>query len=219
MQRLAMQASQILTSTDFTVADRKFPVMVMLEASLKNVVVRRATNVRFRRKFKPSTNEQKAGRGRPTTKGDVIRPLARVHKGKLITSSEADRVETWEQILGVEQDAQALKMLARVWCDVEMVEQKTWSETQKALNKTQSWTVCVVKHPNYDVPMIILFNVPLTGQQANRVMRGRWGVEQLPLVVKQLLGLHRMFVHESEMRFRLPELGFVAGLLLSDQAR
>ena len=38
MQRLAMQASQILTSTDFTVADRKFPVMVMLEAGLKGCV-------------------------------------------------------------------------------------------------------------------------------------------------------------------------------------
>ena len=211
MQRLAVQASQILTSTDLIVADRKFPVMVMLEAGLKNVVVRRATNITLRRVFIAS-EVQKTGRGRPRSKGAIIRPLARVYKGKELPGSEPDCIQTWEQTVGVGHEV--LKMEARVWQNVEMIEQKTWSQTQKELNKTQSWVVCVVKHPNYDVPIVILFNVELTGQEASRVMCGRWGVEQLPLVSKQLLGLHRMFVHESEMRFRLPELGFIAGSLL-----
>jgi hypothetical protein len=62
--------------------------------------------------------------------------------------------------------------------------------------------------------MVILLNVALSPEHAYTIMRGRWGIEQMPLVAKQLLGGHRMFVFENEMRFRLPELIFVAASIL-----
>ncbi len=82
------------------------------------------------------------------------------------------------------------------------------------MNVDQKWLVVVVKHPDYAVPMVILLNLELSLEDAYRAMRGRWGVEQLPLVSKQLLGGHRMFVFEEELCFRLPELTFLAASTL-----
>ena len=215
MKRLAEKSIGLLCADDLVVADRKFPVIMMLEAGVKNVVVRRATNLTLRRVFiKDEPEDVRRRRGRPRNKGELIRPLARVHKGHQIAASNPDSFETWEQRIGVGEKTRVLKLEARVWQNVVLIEQKGWSQEQKELNSSQTWTVCVVKHPDYEVPMVLLFNVALTSKEANKVMRGRWGVEQLPLVTKQLLGLHRMFVHSDEMRFRLPEVGFIAGSLL-----
>ncbi|MBV7326654.1 hypothetical protein KFU94_00040 [Chloroflexi bacterium TSY] len=46
----------------------------------------------------------------------------------------------------------------------------------------------------------------------------RWPVEHPPLASKQMIGLHRQFVHADEACFRLPELGLLAGNLLSHLA-
>jgi hypothetical protein len=98
--------------------------------------------------------------------------------------------------------------MSRDWRNVVLTEQVGWSAERKALNAKQQWKVVVVKHPDYLVPMVILLNLELSPVEAYTAMGGRWGVEQLPLVSKQFLGGHRMFVFESEMCFRLPELTF-----------
>ncbi len=43
----------------------------------------------------------------------------------------------------------------------------------------------------------------------------RWPVEQIPLVAKQMLGLHRQFVFAPESCQRLPELAMLVGNVLS----
>ena len=45
--------------------------------------------------------------------------------------------------------------------------------------------------------------------------RDRWPVEQVPLVAKQMLGLHRQFVFAPESCQRLPELAMLVGNVLS----
>jgi hypothetical protein len=206
MKLLCEQSQAFCDENDVVTADRKFPVMVMLEAGIKNVVVRRATNFTVRRVLKADEVETKK-RGRPRKQGEVIRPLARIHKGRVIAASQADEVKSWV-------DSKGRVLEARLWRDVVLTEQKDWSETRKTLNAAQKWLVIVVKHPDYTVPMVILLNLELSVEDAYRVMRGRWGVEQLPLVSKQLLGGHRMFVFEREMCFRLPELTFLAASAL-----
>jgi hypothetical protein len=191
MQRICEQSKAFLEQTDVVTADRKFPVMVMLEAGMQHVVVRRATNFTVRRALNTEDTKLKK-RGRPRQQGVVIRPLERMHKGKVIAASQADEVKTWF-------DAQGRLLEARMWRDVVLTEQKGWSVERKALNAKQRWIVVVVKHPDYAIPMVILLNLELTAQEAYAVMRGRWGVEQLPLVSKQLLGGSRMFVFEAEM--------------------
>jgi hypothetical protein len=208
MRELCEQGLAYLGEQDVVTADRKFPVMVMLEAGMKKVVVRRASNFTVRRVLKPEKCEaMKAARGRPRKHGELIRPLARTYKGKVHAASESDETHTWT-------DHQGHPLVANLWRNVVLPEQAHWSKERKVLNQQQAWLVLVVKHPKYPLPMVILLNVALSPEHAYTIMRRRWGIEQMPLVAKQLLGGHRMFVFENEMRFRLPELIFVAASIL-----
>jgi hypothetical protein len=38
----------------------------------------------------------------------------------------------------------------------------------------------VIQHPLYDTPLVVLLNLDLEPAQAYQVVRGRWGVEQVP---------------------------------------
>jgi hypothetical protein len=206
MRRICEKSLAYLSSDDLVTADRKFPIMVMLESGIKNVVIRRATNFTVRRVLDTTIRIIKT-RGRPRKRGELIRPLPRMHKGVIHSASIPDQTSSWT-------DSQARVLEAQVWDNVVLTEQAGWSESRKALNAVQTWRVVVVKHPDYVVPMVILLNLVLSPLEAYTAMRGRWGVEQLPLISKQLLGGHRMFVFESEMCFRLPELTFLAASIL-----
>jgi hypothetical protein len=206
MQRICEQSLGYLSSDDLVTADRKFPIMVMLESGIKNAVVRRATNFTVRRVLDSSLRSDKT-RGRPRKRGELIRPLTRIHKGVVHHASTPDETSTWT-------DSQGKVLSAQVWNNVVLTEQVGWSDKRKALNASQHWRVVVVKHPDYAVSMVILLNLVLSPLEAYTAIRGRWGVEQLPLVSKQLLGGHRMFVSENEMCFRLPELTFLAASIL-----
>ena len=52
-------------------------------------------------------------------------------------------------------------------------------------------------------------------ETAYLIYRDRWPVEQAPLAAKQMIGLHRHFVFAPEACFRLPELGLLAGAILT----
>jgi hypothetical protein len=58
-------------------------------------------------------------------------------------------------------------------------------------------------------------NLALAPQTAYLIYRDRWPVEQAPLAAKQMIGLHRHFVFAPETCFRLPELGLLAGAILT----
>jgi hypothetical protein len=207
MEQACKKAKEFVLKTDILTADRKFPVMVMLEGGIQNVVIRRATNFTVTRALTEKDKNEKSI-GRPRKQGAVIRPLERSHKKKVHPASEPDEVQTWT-------DEHGNKLEAKIWRNVVLTVQRTWSEERKALNMAQNWIVMVITHPKYPVPMVVLMNVELTGEEASRVTRGRWGVEQMPLVSKQLLGGHRMYVSEEEMCFRLPELTFLAANILT----
>ncbi|MCW1971033.1 MAG: hypothetical protein KIH69_023230 [Anaerolineae bacterium] len=97
--------------------------------------------------------------------------------------------------------------------------QKTWGETEAKLNREQRWTLMAIQHPDFELPLImIVANVLLTPEQTYTVFKSRWGVEQPPLVSKQLLGAHRQFVHDAQMCFRLPELSLVAEAIVTYSA-
>jgi hypothetical protein len=181
--------------------------MFMIEKGIKNILVRRQTNITARRAL-PEAEEGQNKVGRPPKHGSYVRPLARKYKGKEIPATEPDERHEW-------QDEAKNQMQASVWKQVVLQPQKGWTEERKALNLKQKWVILLVKHPKYPEPMIILMNVDLTPKESCTVMRGRWSVEQLPLVAKQTLGGHRMFVHNKEMVFRLPELFFVSATLLT----
>ena len=93
--------------------------------------------------------------------------------------------------------------------------QKNWSDEDFDLIHSVTWTAFVIEHPKFDDPMIVLSTVDLAAPQVNQVVKFRWGIEQPPLVAKQLLGLHRQFVWGPQMRFRYPELSLLAAGILT----
>jgi hypothetical protein len=91
MEQLCELSGKILNDKDLVVADRKFPVMYMIEKGIKNVVTRRQTNITARR-VAPEIPEGQTKVGRPAVYGGYVRPLARTRKGKEIPATEPDEV-------------------------------------------------------------------------------------------------------------------------------
>jgi hypothetical protein len=198
MKRLARAASTLVSEQDLITADRGFSPIMLLSAGHPHVVVRRPQNLTMRRADPPAY----AGRGRKPVQGEIVRPLARRRKDKLIPATLPDAEQDWEVV----EHGHTLQLSAQLWLNLRLPPQTNWTQAQRHLGQRTTWTVMVIHHPAFDQPLVVLLNLDLDPPQAYQVVRGRWGVEQPPLGAKQLLGAHRQFVYAPDMRFRLPEL-------------
>jgi hypothetical protein len=208
MKALAKEAAEQLSQQDVVTADRKFSPLTLLKAGCQHLVLRRPKNMTMRRASPPAY----AGRGRPATRGEVVRPLPRRYKGREIPACAPDATCRWED---TRVDGTIFTLEAKLWRQVVLPAQTHWTISDQKLMSKTVWTVVVIQHPDFDEPMVVLMNVALNPQQAYRVVRSRWGIEQPPLVAKQLLGMHRQFVWAADMRFRLPELSLIAAGILT----
>jgi hypothetical protein len=188
-------------------ADRKFLAMVMVRHGLGQIVKRVQKNAIFRRELP----ESQIGRGRRRLRGEVVRPLPRRVKGKLIDASLPDEQVSWQEL----EQGKLVTITTSIWRRVHLHEQLSWDDETRALSNKTLWTVYAIHHPSFDEPMLVITNAAFTPREAYQIAHGRWGVEQPPLVAKQLLGLHRQNVWSDEMRYRLPELGFIAAGILT----
>jgi hypothetical protein len=207
MARLAREAALALAEPAIITADRKFSPLTLLRAGLRRVVLRRPKNMTMRRADPPAYG----GHGRRPTYGPVVRPLPRAGRKRLLPATPPDTECDWTQL----EHGRTVHLHAQIWFNLRLPIQKKWSPAERDLARRTPWTVMVIRHPAYDTPLVVLLNLDLEPAQAYHVVRGRWGVEQVPLVAKQLLGAHRQFVHADDMRFRLPELAIVAAGLLT----
>jgi len=178
------------------VLDAGFGVALLQEEGATRYVVRLAKNGTFRRATPPAY----VGRGRPATRGQVVRPLPRAYKGRAIAATPPDRGETWEE------DGTILR--AEVWAD--LVLPKAEAEAGAS-----TFTVVAVYDPRYHEPLLLASPLPVGAPVLRALYRDRWPVEQLPLAAKQMLGAARAFVHAPETCQRLPELALLAGAILS----
>lgn len=208
MAALAKQAAQQVSQQDVVTADRKFSPKTLLQAGCPHLVLPRPTNLTMRRAHPPAY----AGRGRPATRGEVVRPLPRCYKGRQIPATPPDATCRWQD---TRSDGTLVTLQAHLWREVVLPAQAHWTIADRRLMAKTAWTVVVIHHPDFAEPMVVLMNVDLTPQHAHQVVRGRWGIEQPPLVAKQLLGVHRQFVWAPDMRFRWPELSLVAAGILT----
>ena len=153
-----------------------------------------AKNAAFRRAAPPPYG----GRGRPPTRGAVVRPLPRAHRGHAIPATPPDRVETWHE------DGRLLR--AEVWADLVRPDAGADSPIFAAV---------AIHDPRHREPLLLATPLALPARAVRDLYRDRWPVEQLPLAAKQLLGAARQFVHAPETCQRLPELALLAGAVLS----
>jgi hypothetical protein len=183
-----------LTPEDVLVVDRAFGVALLQAEQVpawaarlpKHFIARRATPPPYR------------GRGRPPTRGVIVRPLARRRQGKLLAATPPDAVTTWEE------DGRVLR--AEQWTDLVLPD---------AAPGASGFQVVAVHDPRYRTPLLVATSLPLAPREVRELYRDRWPVEQVPLSAKQLLGAARQFVSAPETCQRLPALALIAGAVLA----
>ena len=198
-ERLLVRAAvQQCEEDDALVLDAGFGLALLQEEGATRYVVRCAKNSTFRRATPPPYG----GRGRPATRGTLVRPLPRTYKGQAIPATPPDRTETWEE--------DGVRVRAEVWADLVLTTVEAGAET-----KVPTFSVVALHDPRYREPLLLASPLPITARMLRDLYRDRWPVEQVPLAAKQMVGAARAFVHAPETCQRLPELALLAGAILS----
>lgn len=191
---LVGEAVRQCAAEEVLVLDAGFGVALLQAAGATRFVVRLARNSTFRRATPPPYG----GRGRPASRGALVRPLPRTYRRRAIPATPPDRVATWHE--------DALLLRAEVWHDLVLADADADSPT---------FAVVAIHDPRHRDPLLLATPLALTPREARDCYRDRWPVEQLPLAAKQMVGAARQFVHAPETCQRLPELALLAGAVLS----
>lgn len=194
------QVAQSSVALEINVMDAGFTLSELQEKQVKQVVLRLAKNCTARRNYRPLPLK----RGRPAEFGELIRPLARTHRGQRIAATaSADDSGEFSQ--------QGRLIHYRAWHQLVLSEKKP-SPTH------QTFSLYVYSDPLYTNPLVLATDLAITAHNVYLVYLDRWPVEHPPLAAKQLMGLHRQFVFADEARYRLPELALLTGNLLAHVA-
>src|SRR5437660_9540745 len=89
------------------------------------------------------------GRGRPPTRGPIVRPLPRTYRGRTIPATPPDRTETWAEDGGV--------LRAEVWTDLVRPDAAPDSDEPPI-------TVVAVHDPRYREPLLLASPLTLSPQ-------------------------------------------------------
>lgn len=181
------------------VIDAGFSTDELLESGIPRFALRSASNCTARRNTLPDPKEL----GRPAEYGEIVRPLARTYKGNEIAATKADTDGKFVY--------QKRTIKYEAWHDLV-------TTSTKVDRNNGTFSIYVFDDPHYQKPMVITIHMSLSPKSIYLFYKERWPVEHPPLVAKQMIGLHRQFVFNDEACFRLPELGLLAGNILSHLA-
>lgn len=195
-QKALKWAGKHLADHEVLVFDAGAHIRDMESASVKGYVLRQAANCTARRNLLP----EYGGRGRRPQYGQRIRPLPRQGKDQRIAATPPD----WETSFEV--DGRTIR--AQSWQNLVRSELK--------VDPTQStFSIGVFFDPLYTHPLVLATDLCLQPLSLLSLYQDRWPVEQIPLVTKQMLGLHRQFVFAPDSCHRLLELAMLVGNILS----
>jgi hypothetical protein len=189
------QVAAQLAPDEAVVVDRGFWLGQVHTAEVPRWVSRVPRNFTARR----VTPRAYGGRGRPPSRGALVRPLARTYQGRTVAATPPDRTETLELA--------GRSVQAEIWTGLCLPEARTTA-------RSAPFQCVVVRDPAYADPWVLTTNLPLAAADVLAFYHDRWPIEQVPLTAKQLLGAHRQFVFADAARQRLPELALLAGSLL-----
>jgi hypothetical protein len=192
---LVRAAVQAAAADDALVFDAGFEIRQLQEAGATRYVVRAAKNVTARRVDLPTY----PGRGRPYTRGELIRPLARTYRDHTLDATSPDHVITWQEGDAV--------IRAEWWDDLVLPDAPVVG--------APPFRIVVVHDPRWTEPLVLATTLPISARALRDLYLDRWPVEQLPLAAKQMLGAARAFVSAPETCQRLPEVALLAGSILT----
>jgi len=191
---LLRAAVQAMADDDALVLDAGFEIRQLQEAGATRYVVRAAKNVTGRRADLPAY----PGRGRPRTRGELIRPLARTYRDRELAATPPDHGLTWQE---------GDTVVRAEWWDALVL--------PDVPQTSPTFRIVVVHDPRWTEPLVLATTLPVSARALRDLYLDRWPVEQLPLAAKQMLGAARAFVSAPETCQRLPELALLAGSILT----
>ena len=194
LRRLVQEAVPHLGESDVLVCDREFGLALLQEEGVPRYLARLPKNFTARRASPPPYQQ----RGRPPTRGELVRPLARHRAGRFWPAMPPDEITFWTE--------GRRTFRAAHWRDLVLPQAPAGSPP---------FSVLAIHDPRYREPLLLATPLPLSPAVALALYRDRWPVEQLPLAAKQMIGAERQFVHAPETCQRLPELALLAGACLS----
>ena len=193
-KRLIDAAAKTLAPQEALITDAGFGLCDLL--ATKNL--RFVTRVRKNQSARRNTLPAYGGHGRHPEYGEIVRPLSRKRKDKVLEATAPDTTCYW-------QDGRP-RLRAQEWKNLVLPDQKP---------DAACFRIVAIFDPRYKEPLLLATNLSVSAEALWRLYRDRWAVEQLPLAARPMLGAERSFVFGAESRFRLPELALLAGNLLS----
>lgn len=186
-----------LDESEVAIVDAGVEISDMQAVGMPQYVIRLALNCTGRRNYLPAYK----GRGCHPKWGEKVRPLPRTHLENVIEATLPDKCET------IHFEGRDIEVQG--WFDLIL-------PVYKPGTAPATFTIWLFFDPLYDTPLVLGTNLsqaqPLT---IFCLYHDRWPVEQIPLVAKQMLGLHRQFVFAPEACCRLPELALLLANILT----
>jgi len=195
---LLKRANKQKQSNDVSMVDAGFEVSEIHASGLSNYVVRMAKNCAARWNKRP---EYKGAGARPKY-GEYVRPRARMGRNdNVIPATEPEKTSSFE-------------------FEGRTVNVSSWHElvlsNTKVSEDATTFSIYMYDDPDYKDPLILATDIKFNMAQTPYLLyNDRWTAEHPPLAAKQMIGLHRHFVFALESCFRLPELAFIVGSILT----
>jgi hypothetical protein len=195
-ERTVAKAADLLQENEVLLHDGGLSLAQLQAAGAARFVVRLGTNCTARRPYLPVYK----GRGRPPTRGILVRPLPRKWKNRLLPATHPDITTTFE--------FEERTVTACGWQDLMRADLKVADDHER-------YSIWVFVDPLFKTPLVLGTNLSAAPQAIFSLYLDRWPVEQIPLVTKQLLGCQRQFVFTPTSCWRLGELAFLVGNILT----
>jgi hypothetical protein len=195
-ERTVAKAAGLLKENEVLLHDGGISIAQLQAASAARFVVRLGTNCTARRPYLPVYQ----GRGRPPTRGILVRPLARKWKSRVLPATRPDVTITFE--------FEQRTITAHGW-------QGLMRADLKVADDHELYSIWVFVDPLFKTPVVLGTNLSAAPETIFSLYLDRWPVEQIPLVTKQLLGCQRQFVFTPTSCWRLGELAFLVGNILT----
>ena len=195
-ERTVAKAARLLNENEVLLHDGGLSIAQLQAAGAARFVVRLGTNCTARRPYLPDYK----GRGRRPTKGILVRPLSRKWKERTLPATRPDVTMSF--------NIDERPVIARGWHEL-------MRSDLKVADKHELFSIWVFDDPLFKTPLVLGTNLSAVPEVVFRLYLDRWPVEQVPLVAKQMLGCQRQFVFAHTSCWRLGELSFLAGNILT----
>jgi len=197
--RTLKKAVSMAEENEVLIHDRGVTISEMQKVGANWYVVRMRSNAVAQ---KNSLDPQKRKGGKKAVHGKKVRVLPGTYRDKQIEATKEDVSQEFSHA--------GVKVKARGFFDLV-------HSRQKASPDNPTFSLWEIDDPRYEESFVLGTNLPAETEPKviYQMYIDRWPVEQLPLVTKQLLGGHRQFVFNHTSCFRLAELAFLAGNLLT----